>query len=157
MLFINCTFVFFSQVYRTNQCAGEFVVTFPRAYHSGFNQGYNFAEAVNFCTADWVRKKKIPLQYLSKEKNYWCSYFTDALPQLPMGRQCVAHYRRLHRYCVFSHEELLCKMAADPESLDVELAAAVFKEMGDMMEEETKLRQAVQEMVRGNSIFADRN
>lgn len=64
-----------------------------------------------------------------------------------MGRQCVAHYRRLHRYCVFSHEELLCKMAADPESLDVELAAAVFKEMGDMMEEETKLRQAVQEMV----------
>lgn len=66
-----------------------------------------------------------------------------------MGRQCVAHYRRLHRYCVFSHEELLCKMAADPESLDVELAAAVFKEMGNMMEEETKLRQAVEEMVRG--------
>uniref|UniRef100_A0AAQ6AGD6 [histone H3]-trimethyl-L-lysine(4) demethylase n=1 Tax=Amphiprion ocellaris TaxID=80972 RepID=A0AAQ6AGD6_AMPOC len=105
-------------VYRTNQCAGEFVVTFPRAYHSGFNQGYNFAEAVNFCTADW----------------------------LPMGRQCVAHYRRLHRYCVFSHDELLCKMAADPESLDVELAAAVFKEMGEMMDEETKLRQAIQEM-----------
>uniref|UniRef100_A0A8C5NFI0 [histone H3]-trimethyl-L-lysine(4) demethylase n=1 Tax=Gouania willdenowi TaxID=441366 RepID=A0A8C5NFI0_GOUWI len=105
-------------VYRTNQCAGEFVVTFPRAYHSGFNQGYNFAEAVNFCTADW----------------------------LPIGRQCVAHYRRLHRYCVFSHEELLCKMAADPDSLDVELAAAVFKELGEMMEEETKLRRAVQEM-----------
>uniref|UniRef100_H3CMU6 [histone H3]-trimethyl-L-lysine(4) demethylase n=1 Tax=Tetraodon nigroviridis TaxID=99883 RepID=H3CMU6_TETNG len=105
-------------VYRTNQCAGEFVVTFPRAYHSGFNQGYNFAEAVNFCTADW----------------------------LPMGRQCVAHYRRLHRYCVFSHEELLCKMAADPESLDVELAASVFKEMGETMEEETKLRQAAQKL-----------
>ncbi|KAL2102272.1 hypothetical protein ACEWY4_001440 [Coilia grayii] len=105
-------------VYRTNQCAGEFVVTFPRAYHSGFNQGYNFAEAVNFCTADW----------------------------LPMGRQCVAHYRRLHRYCVFSHEELLCKMAADPDSLDVELAAAVVRELGDVMEEETRLRQAALEM-----------
>lgn len=38
-------------------------------------------------------------------------------------------------------------MAADPESLDVELAAAVYKEMGEMMEEETRLRQAVQEMV----------
>uniref|UniRef100_A0A9J8D236 Lysine-specific demethylase 5A n=1 Tax=Cyprinus carpio carpio TaxID=630221 RepID=A0A9J8D236_CYPCA len=104
-------------VYRTNQCAGEFVVTFPRAYHSGFNQGYNFAEAVNFCTADW----------------------------LPIGRQCVAHYRRLQRYCVFSHEELVCKMAADPESLDVELAAAVVRELGHMIEEESRLRAAVQE------------
>lgn len=104
-------------VYRTNQCAGEFVVTFPRAYHSGFNQGYNFAEAVNFCTADW----------------------------LPLGRQCVAHYRRLQRYCVFSHEELVCKMAADPESLDVELAAAVVRELSEMIEEESRLRAAVQE------------
>ena len=41
-------------IVRTNQYAGEFVVTFPRAYHAGFNQGYNFAEAVNFCPADWV-------------------------------------------------------------------------------------------------------
>ncbi|XP_053506859.1 lysine-specific demethylase 5A isoform X6 [Ictalurus furcatus] len=105
-------------VYRTNQCAGEFVVTFPRAYHSGFNQGYNFAEAVNFCTADW----------------------------LPMGRQCVAHYRRLQRHCVFSHEELLCKMAADPESLDVELAAAVCRELTEVIDEESRLRQAVQDM-----------
>lgn len=39
-------------------------------------------------------------------------------------------------------------MAADPESLDVELAAAVFREMGDMLEEESRLREAVQQMVR---------
>lgn len=42
------------QVVRTDQRAGEFVVTFPRAYHTGFNQGFNFAEAVNFSLADWV-------------------------------------------------------------------------------------------------------
>jgi len=42
------------QIVRTDQQAGEFVITFPRAYHSGFNQGYNFAEAVNFSTASWV-------------------------------------------------------------------------------------------------------
>ncbi|XP_023612501.1 lysine-specific demethylase 5A isoform X10 [Myotis lucifugus] len=105
-------------VYRTNQCAGEFVVTFPRAYHSGFNQGYNFAEAVNFCTADW----------------------------LPIGRQCVNHYRRLRRHCVFSHEELIFKMAADPECLDVGLAAMVCKELTLMTEEETRLRESVVQM-----------
>ncbi|XP_068964336.1 lysine-specific demethylase 5C [Petaurus breviceps papuanus] len=102
-------------VVRTNQCAGEFVITFPRAYHSGFNQGYNFAEAVNFCTADW----------------------------LPAGRQCIEHYRRLRRYCVFSHEELICKMAACPEKLDLNLAAAVHKEMFIMVQEERRLRKAL--------------
>ena len=51
-------------IVRTNQYAGEFVVTFPRAYHAGFNQGYNFAEAVNFCPADWVRLKCFNIFFL---------------------------------------------------------------------------------------------
>ncbi|KAI1891193.1 hypothetical protein AGOR_G00162430 [Albula goreensis] len=104
-------------VVRTNQCAGEFVITFPRAYHSGFNQGYNFAEAVNFCTADW----------------------------LPAGRSCIEHYRRLRRYCVFSHEELTCKMAACPEKLDLNLAAATHREMFSIVQEERKLRKSLLE------------
>ncbi|XP_041083440.1 lysine-specific demethylase 5B-like isoform X2 [Polyodon spathula] len=105
-------------IYRTNQCAGEFVVTFPRAYHSGFNQGFNFAEAVNFCTMDWV----------------------------PLGRQCIDHYRLLNRYCVFSHDEMICKIAAKADGLDVVLASIVQKDMAVMIREEKNLREAVRRM-----------
>lgn len=41
-------------VYHLDQLAGEFVVTFPRAYHAGYNNGFNFAETVNFCPTEWV-------------------------------------------------------------------------------------------------------
>ncbi|XP_057586008.1 lysine-specific demethylase 5B isoform X3 [Hippopotamus amphibius kiboko] len=105
-------------VYRTNQCAGEFVITFPRAYHSGFNQGFNFAEAVNFCTVDW----------------------------LPLGRQCVEHYRLLHRYCVFSHDEMICKMASKADVLDVVVASTVQKDMAIMIEDEKALRETVRKL-----------
>ncbi|XP_053310212.1 lysine-specific demethylase 5B [Spea bombifrons] len=105
-------------IYRTNQCAGEFVITFPRAYHSGFNQGFNFAEAVNFCTVDW----------------------------LPLGRQCVEHYRMLNRYCVFSHDEMICKMASKAEQLNVVLASFVQKDLSVMINEERTLREAVRKL-----------
>ncbi|KAK5895431.1 hypothetical protein CesoFtcFv8_012024 [Champsocephalus esox] len=105
-------------IYRTNQCAGEFVITFPRAYHSGFNQGFNFAEAVNFCTVDWM----------------------------PLGRRCVDHYRLLHRYNVFSHDEMVCNMASKAGTLDVVLASAVHKDMMSMIREEQELRDKVKKM-----------
>uniref|UniRef100_H2Y6D0 [histone H3]-trimethyl-L-lysine(4) demethylase n=1 Tax=Ciona savignyi TaxID=51511 RepID=H2Y6D0_CIOSA len=101
------------RVVRTNQCAGEFMITFPRAYHAGFNQGYNFAEAVNFCPADWV----------------------------PVGRQCVAHYRKMKKTCVFSHEEIVCKVANNPSSLDVQVAAVIYRDMLIMMQQEKELRK----------------
>uniref|UniRef100_A0A3P9PFE1 [histone H3]-trimethyl-L-lysine(4) demethylase n=1 Tax=Poecilia reticulata TaxID=8081 RepID=A0A3P9PFE1_POERE len=105
-------------IYRTNQCAGEFVITFPRAYHSGFNQGFNFAEAVNFCTMDWM----------------------------PIGRNCVDHYRQLSRYCVFSHDEMICNMAFKADTMDVELASALLEDMTTMIQEERKLREKIDKM-----------
>lgn len=43
---------------RLVQNAGEFVVTFPRAYHSGFSHGYNIGEAANIATPEWLRVAK---------------------------------------------------------------------------------------------------
>ncbi|XP_041984302.1 lysine-specific demethylase lid isoform X2 [Aricia agestis] len=102
-------------VYRCDQNAGEFVITFPRAYHAGFNQGYNFAEAVNFTPADWLK----------------------------MGRECISHYSTLRRYCVFSHDELVCKMALEAESLTLTVALAAYRDMRTMLHDERKLRKAL--------------
>ena len=35
--------------YKVVQRAGEYVITWPKAYHGGFSLGFNCAEAVNLC------------------------------------------------------------------------------------------------------------
>lgn len=67
---------------------------------------------------------------------------------MPLGRQCVDHYRILHRYNVFSHDEMVCNMAAKANTLDVVLASAVHKDMVGMIREEKNLRENVKKMVR---------
>ena len=42
------------QVHRIVQEPGEFVITLPKAFHAGFNAGFNCAEAVNFALDRWV-------------------------------------------------------------------------------------------------------
>lgn len=40
--------------YRSMQYPGEFIVTYPGSYHSGFNCGFNCAESTNFATRAWI-------------------------------------------------------------------------------------------------------
>lgn len=36
------------------QHQGEFVITYPRGYHAGFNMGFNCAESINFALDSWM-------------------------------------------------------------------------------------------------------
>ncbi|GLB34119.1 putative BRIGHT, ARID (A/T-rich interaction domain) domain contatining protein [Lyophyllum shimeji] len=97
------------RVYACNQRAGEFVITFPKAYHAGFNHGLNFNEAVNFALPDWL------------------SY----------GRECVQRYREHRKLPVFSHDELLITITQQSQSiktatwLNDSLKEMVNREMAD--------------------------
>jgi JmjC domain, hydroxylase/jmjN domain/C5HC2 zinc finger len=75
-------------VYRLLQEPGEFVVTFPSAYHSGFSHGFNMAEACNFALPDWL-----PWGRAAVQKYLWAA---------SVGSQ---------RSLCFSHEQLLCNLA----------------------------------------------
>ncbi|NIG59722.1 lysine-specific demethylase 4D-like [Pontoporia blainvillei] len=47
---------------RVTQEAGEFMVTFPYGYHSGFNHGFNCSEAINFDSPHWIDYGKVASQ-----------------------------------------------------------------------------------------------
>lgn len=72
-------------VSRVVQHSGEFVLTFPRAYHSGFNCGFNCAEAVNVAPVDWLEH----------------------------GQSAVELYSEQHRKTSLSHDKLLMGAAKE--------------------------------------------
>ena len=62
-----------------DQNPNEFMITYPRVYHAGFNCGFNFNEAVNFAIDEW----------------------------LEFGEKSVNDYRPIKKENVFNHYELL--------------------------------------------------
>ncbi|KAF2397044.1 hypothetical protein EJ06DRAFT_158545 [Trichodelitschia bisporula] len=50
---------------------GEFVITYPYGYHSGFNLGYNCAESVNFATEEWLNYGRIAKKCNCEEDSVW--------------------------------------------------------------------------------------
>ncbi|XP_073316103.1 lysine-specific demethylase JMJ17 [Primulina huaijiensis] len=90
---------------------GNFVITFPRSYHGGFNFGLNCAEAVNFAPADW----------------------------LPHGGFGAELYRHYHKAAVLSHEELLCVAAKN--DIDARLSAYLKAELHRIYDREKTWRE----------------
>lgn len=98
-------------VYSVLQEPGNFVITFPRSYHGGFNLGLNCAEAVNFAPADW----------------------------LPHGRFGAELYQLYRKTAVLSHDELLCVLAKI--ECDSRVAPYLKKELGRIYTKEKTWRE----------------
>ncbi|KAI9777481.1 MAG: hypothetical protein M1835_005233 [Candelina submexicana] len=50
---------------------GEFVITFPYGYHSGYNLGYNCAESVNFATESWLEYGRVAKKCNCEADSVW--------------------------------------------------------------------------------------
>lgn len=95
------------------QHAGEFIVTFPRAFHGGFSLGPNCGEAVNFALHDW----------------------------LPHAVDANERYRTFARPSVFSHDRLVYTMAHWYKELRTkEICSALAQELRRLKNEELLLR-----------------
>lgn len=96
------------RVFALDQHAGQFVVTFPRAYHAGFNHGFNFNEAVNFAPHDWE----------------------------PFGYEGVKRLKEYRKPPCFSHDELLLTAASRDHSIKTAkwLAPALERMRDDELE-----------------------
>jgi [histone H3]-trimethyl-L-lysine4 demethylase len=98
------------EVYALDQRAGQFVITFPQAYHAGFNHGFNFNEAVNFAPADWE----------------------------PFGEAGVERLQEFRRQPCFPHDELLLTAASVDSS--IKTAKWLAPALERMHERELRLR-----------------
>ncbi|KAK3134650.1 hypothetical protein QOZ80_6AG0551750 [Eleusine coracana subsp. coracana] len=98
-------------VYSVMQEPGNFVITFPRSFHGGFNLGLNCAEAVNFAPADW----------------------------LPHGGIGAELYRLYRKAPVLSHEELLYVVAKN--GMDSESHPYIKGEIERLFVEERRRRK----------------
>jgi len=96
------------------QNSGEFIVTFPRAFHGGFSLGPNCGEAVNFALQDWI----------------------------PHAVDASERYRTFARPSVFSHDRLVYTMAHHIGELRTPvICKSLSQELRRLMQEELLLRQ----------------
>ena len=94
---------------------GEFVVTFPQAYHGGFSYGYNCAEAVNFALPNWIVH----------------------------GSKCAERYRKYARESPISIERLIMKLIMSEKGHTVESCTSIVKDMQKIRDEQAVLRRGL--------------
>ncbi|KAL7568920.1 hypothetical protein ACA910_000664 [Epithemia clementina (nom. ined.)] len=100
-------------VCKLTQYEGEFVITFPRAFHGGFSYGPNIGEAVNFASHDWI-------QY---------------------GADANERYRSFARPAVFSHDRLTLTMANHfQDQTSYAACKLLLNELERVVNEEIELR-----------------
>ncbi|KAI2633960.1 PLU-1-domain-containing protein [Xylaria nigripes] len=103
------------RVYALDQRAGQMVITFPQAYHAGFNHGFNFNEAVNFAPCDWE----------------------------PYGLAGVERLQKFRRQSCFSHDELLWTATEGPISaLTIQTAKWLAPALEKIHKRELEQREA---------------
>jgi len=100
------------------QYAGEYVVTFPRAFHGGFSLGPNVGEAVNFATHDWLMH----------------------------GADASERYRTFSRASVFSHDRLTLTLANHlSEQTNYSNCSLLYNELKRIIYEELASRKKLLE------------
>lgn len=111
-------------VYAVDQRAGDFVITFPQAYHAGFNHGFNFNEAVNFAPSDWE----------------------------PFGRMGIERRREFRKQPCFSHDELLFA-AASGKDVPIKTAKWLAPALESTASREYAIRNAFEQRVQDTNCF----
>mmetsp|Transcript_22233 Transcript_22233/g.69657 ORF Transcript_22233/g.69657 Transcript_22233/m.69657 type:complete len:580 (-) Transcript_22233:54-1793(-) len=101
-------------VYQILQQPGEFVVTYPQAFHGGFSYGFNCGEAVNFAAPHWVEHAR-----LANER-----------------------YRRAGRLAVVSHDRLMFTLKANEDDLDAPTKKLLLEELRRIAVEDLRARNA---------------
>jgi len=101
-------------IYKILQHEGEYVITFPCAFHGGFSMGPNIGEAVNFATHDWIAH----------------------------GSDANERYRSFARPAVFSHDRLTFTMAHHlNEQKSLKNCSLLLQEVNRVVNEELQLRR----------------
>ncbi|AMD22474.1 HHL296Cp [Eremothecium sinecaudum] len=112
--------------YKAVQYPGEYIITYPKCYHAGFNSGYNLNEAVNFTLDLWI----------------------------PFGLQAIDDYKMTKRKCVFNMWELmfniLKRYLVVPKTLQPSLAIRCHTELLKIFNSEMSIIQRIEDMLDKN-------